>query len=187
MRIVAGLYGGRRLLSPEGRDIRPTSDKIRGAIFNSLRSRLALEGAYVLDGFCGTGALGFEALSQGASHCTFVDLARKSLDLARENAKTLGIKNEAEFIVIDMVKYGQKTDKKEIFNLVFLDPPYNKDLIIPALESLEAGGILAPGAIIVVETEKKFSGRFSDAYTLLDEKIYGETKVSFLTYDKTPE
>jgi 16S rRNA (guanine966-N2)-methyltransferase len=187
MRIVAGLYGGRRLLSPDNRDIRPTSDKIRGAIFNSLRSRGAVEGAYVLDGFCGTGALGFEALSQGASHCVFADSSRVSLDLARENAAALGIKNEAQFIVIDMGKYGQKSETKNKFNLVFLDPPYNKNLITPALESLDQGGCLAPDAILVVESERKFSGTFPGTYALLDEKISGETKIGFLSYAKTPE
>ncbi len=91
MRIVAGQYGGRRLEVPKGRDIRPTSDKVRGAIFNALRSRGAVEEARVLDVFCGTGALGLEALSQGAAHCTFMDKARESLELAKRNAQNLGV------------------------------------------------------------------------------------------------
>ena len=73
MRIVAGIYGGRKLIVPKGRDIRPTSDKIRGAVMNMLRSRDAVEGAHVIDAFCGTGALGLEAMSQGAASCLFVD------------------------------------------------------------------------------------------------------------------
>jgi 16S rRNA (guanine966-N2)-methyltransferase len=177
MRIVAGEFGGRRLLVPKGRDIRPTSDKIRGAIFNSLRSRGAVTDANVLDGFCGTGALGLEALSQGALGCTFIDSAKNSLDLAKENVAALGVENRCQFRLKELAKIGQNTDSNNKFSLVFLDPPYNKNLLLPALTALETGGWLAPEAIVVLESEKSTSGEFPNTYVLLDSRIYGDTKV----------
>ena len=210
MRIVAGAYGGRRLEVPKGRDIRPTSDKVRGAIFNALRSRGAVEGARVLDAFCGTGALGLEALSQGAVHCSFLDKSRESLELAKRNAQALGLlspslrgaqrrgnpepqdgsrdcfagaRNDgktAEFLLKDSTKLG--TCPYDPFALIFLDPPYDQGLISPALAGLHDGGWLADGAFIVAETEKRWSGDIPPAYTALDEKTYGDTKVVFLRY-----
>ena len=97
MRIVAGQWGGRRLIEPRGRDIRPTSDKVRGAVFNMLRGYGAVEGACVLDAFCGSGALGLEALSQGAHSCVFADKDRASLDLARRNVAQFDAQEMCEF------------------------------------------------------------------------------------------
>jgi 16S rRNA (guanine966-N2)-methyltransferase len=108
MRIVAGKYGSRILKAPSSDAVRPTSDKLRGAIFNILRSRGVLDGAWAMDCFCGTGALGIEALSQGAEHCVFVDNARASFDLAKENAAALKIGDEAEFIFRDATKMGPR-------------------------------------------------------------------------------
>ncbi|MEM7680297.1 MAG: RsmD family RNA methyltransferase, partial [Pseudomonadota bacterium] len=125
MRIVAGLYGGRRLQVPKNRDIRPTSDKVRGAIFNALASRGVVDGVRVLDLFCGTGALGLEALSRGAVYCTFVDKVRESLDLAKANTASLGADELAAFLLQDATKIS---DMPEPYDLVFLDPPYGKDL-----------------------------------------------------------
>lgn len=186
MRIVSGKYGGRVLKAPHGDSIRPTSDKIRGAIFNALRARGVLEEAHVLDGFCGTGALGLEALSQGAASCTFVDISRDSLVLARANAATLGIGGEGEFQLKSMAKIGQNNEKEKLFTLVFLDPPYRENHVMPALRALADGGWLDDGATIVIETEKEWRCETPQTYTPLDEKIYGATKVMFLVY-RTPE
>ncbi|MGB3213195.1 MAG: RsmD family RNA methyltransferase, partial [Alphaproteobacteria bacterium] len=90
MRIVSGKYGGRKIEVPKGDSIRPTSDKVRGAIFNILVSRGAVSGANVLDAFCGTGAMGLEALSRGADSCVFMDIHKPSLDVTRQNIMNLG-------------------------------------------------------------------------------------------------
>jgi 16S rRNA (guanine966-N2)-methyltransferase len=178
MRIVAGTYGGRKLIVPQGRDIRPTSDKIRGAVMNMLRSRGAIDGAHVMDVFCGTGALGLEAISQGASSCVFIDQSRESLELAKENAKALGV--SAEFMLKDVTKLGLKPESKPQASLIFIDPPYKKDLVLPALEMLHYGGWIAPSAWIVVEAEEKFSAVWPVFVLLESEKIYGETKIVLL-------
>jgi len=189
MRIVAGEFGGRVLSVPRGRDIRPTSDKVRGAVMNALRSRGALEGAHVLDMFCGTGALGLEAISQGAASCIFADKARSSIDLARANAGQLGLGDaQAGFILADAVKFpAPAAGQEESISLVLLDPPYNTGLILVALEVLAAGNWLADGAIIVAESENGCEWLMPREYKILDDKRYGDTMVSYLRYDKTPE
>lgn len=179
MRIVSGIYGGRRLASPADGSIRPTSDKIRGAIFNALLSRIDIEGVRVLDVFCGSGALGLEALSRGAAHCIFVDSSRTSLALTRENAGSLDVEN-AEFIRSEAAALREcKADPAE---LVFLDPPYDKGLAVPALQALHDGEWLAQGAVCVLEVEAQFGDVLPEAYSVLNEKAYGTTRVLYLAY-----
>lgn len=180
MRIISGLYGGRRLTAPKDSSIRPTSDKIRGSIFNILRGYGAVEGAAVLDLFCGTGALGLEALSQGAAHCTFVDKNRNSLDLARQNAQSLDAQEKCSFHLKEVTKLQSISP----VNLAFLDPPYGKNLIISALNNLHAQNILMPRAILVIEEQKRSQETISVPYQMFDERLYGETKILFLNYGK---
>lgn len=177
MRIIAGTAGGRPLIAPEGKDVRPTGDKVRGAMFNALRSRMDITGAVILDCFCGSGALGLEALSRGAASCTFIDNSRASLDLAKKNAKALGFENQSRFVFSDMRTL--KPSEGEPAVLAFLDPPYEKNLVAPALAALAAGGWLHEKALCVVEAEKKFHD-VPLQFSTLSEKRYGETKVLFL-------
>jgi 16S rRNA (guanine966-N2)-methyltransferase len=179
MRIVSGHLGGRKLEVPKGRDIRPTGDKIRGAMFNALRSRGAVEGTQVLDAFCGTGALGLEALSQGAKECTFMDKSPDSLALAKRNAENMRVLGEVRFIRKEAKKTGARPEDIPPAGLVFLDPPYAKGLIVPALEALYASGWIAQGAWVVCESEKAFNGALPTFCTLDHEKTYGDTKVIF--------
>ena len=177
MKIVGGKFGGRRLNTPKNNDIRPTSDKIRGAVFNMLQSRGALDNVRVLDAFCGTGALGLEALSRGASHCTFIDKARSSLDLTKENADMLNVMDDCAFTLKDASKMGNIADS---YDLIFLDPPYNKGLINITLEALIAGDWLAPKGWLICETEKNFNYTPIKDLTLDSEKTYGDTKIIIL-------
>ena len=183
MRVVAGLYGGRKLQVPKGRDIRPTSDKVRGAIFNTLGSIIRLDGVRVLDAFCGTGALGIEAISRGAAHCVFVDKARVSLDLARENVSVLGIEGQADFKVGDACKVHFKGG--DPFDLVFLDPPYKQDMIVPVLEKLVEEEILSDQAVCVLEAEKNAVLDLPRQFELLKDKQYGDTLVCYARYKKS--
>lgn len=178
MKIVAGHFRGRKLLVPKNNDIRPTSDKIRGAVFNMLQSRGALDGAHVLDAFCGTGALGLEALSRGASSCVFMDKARDSLSLARDNAEMLDV--EAEFLLRDATNISARTENTSAYNLVFLDPPYAKGFVPTALQGLLDGDCLAPNAWIVCETERAFTYSGAEGCEMDNEKTYGDTKITLL-------
>jgi 16S rRNA (guanine966-N2)-methyltransferase len=178
MRIIGGAYRGRPLYTPTGQDIRPTSDKVRLAIFNALNSRGAVVDSVVLDAFCGTGALGLEALSQGAAVCTFLDSARESLDLARQNAKSLGVAaDRAIFFPKNSMRAGPKPENIQAADLVFLDPPYGKGFVPLSLVSLIQGGWIAPGAILVLETERE-AGLSSCPIEILSEKFYGKTKTT---------
>jgi len=180
MRIVAGEYGGRALITPKNREVRPTSDKIRGAIFNMLHSRGCVEGVDALDAFCGTGALGLEALSRGAAHCTFLDKSRVSLDLAKENAANLEAMDLCEFKLRDATILR---DTKKPYELIFLDPPYFKGLAPVALERMAQHGWIEKGAWIVCETEKKCDDDFPTHFEIDVQKTYSDIKVTILRYD----
>tara|TARA_R110001592_G_scaffold29350_13_gene106697 strand:- start:1257 stop:1811 length:555 start_codon:yes stop_codon:yes gene_type:complete len=184
MKIVSGKYGGRRLIVPKNRDIRPTTDKVRGAVFNMLLSRGAVQDVRVLDAFCGSGALGLEALSRGAAHCTFVDRARVSIDLARENAAALNALDDCAFSVRDSLKGMVKQQDSEAYGLVFLDPPYHKDLIGAALEPLVSGGWLADEAWIVCESEKQFVLPTIEGIIPDQEKTYGDIKITLAAFNR---
>lgn len=181
MRIVSGQYGGRRIQVPRGQSIRPTSDKVRGAIFNILGSRNVVADAVVMDVFCGTGALGLEALSRGARFCIFIDQNRESLEISRKNVHALGADRESRLILKDATRTGARPEALESASLVFLDPPYHKNLLQPSLESLVSGGWLAPDAMIVCESEKSYTAGFPEKFVLEDERVYKDTKVSFLS------
>jgi len=182
MRIIAGKYGGRRLQVPKNNDVRPTSDKVRGAIFNALQAQGVVEGARVLDGFCGSGALGLEALSRGAVYCTFIDKARRSLELAKENASMLGALENCEFILRDASCYDPVHEVSKKYDVVFLDPPYRKGLLDKALHALHESRVLLNDTCCVVEAEKEFEPNLLNAFTVQSAKIYGDTQVMFLKY-----
>lgn len=132
MRIIAGRWRGRRLKAPRGRDVRPTTDRVRESWMAALGSDV--EGATVLDLFAGSGALGFEALSRGAEHVVFIERARSALDTIRANAELLGASQETEIRRGDAVGYVKRlTDGS--FDLAFADPPYGKGLAALVMEA----------------------------------------------------
>lgn len=157
MRITGGQFRGRRLSTPTNNDIRPTSDKVRAAIFNALGSRIDFNGLRVLDAYCGTGSLGLEALSRGAAHTVFRDISPTSLKLAQANVKQLGLEAQATFELGDSSKSPLlRTQKTEdhFFDLVFIDPPYRKNLILPLCRCLITQNSLKPGSFLIIESEK---------------------------------
>src|ERR1700749_3808883 len=186
MRITGGIFRGRVLVSPQDSRVRPTSDRTRQAIFNMLVHKdfgigFALEGAAVLDLFAGTGALGIEALSHGARWCLLVDDSADSRALQRETVEALGrtgATRSGRRAPTDLGPTGPSAGGP--FDLVFLDPPYRKEMIPKALHSLKDGGWLLPKALLVVETDAK-EPLDAPGYDLLDERDYGETRVRFLT------
>jgi 16S rRNA (guanine966-N2)-methyltransferase len=186
MRITGGKLGGRRLVTPDDDRVRPTSDRTRQAIFNMLQHKdfgigFELEGATVIDLFAGTGALGIEAISQGARWCLLVDDNADSRALQRENVEALGLTGATRIWRRDATDLGPIGPAAGgPFNLVFLDPPYRKDLIPKALASLKDGGWLLPNALVVAETDAK-EEIDAPGFTLVDERSYGETRVRFFT------
>src|SRR3954454_12820573 len=152
MRVVGGRLKGRSLASPSSRDIRPTADRLREALFNVLIHAYGdpVSGARVLDLFAGTGALGMEAISRGAAFALFVDDGAEARGLLRENVAALGLGGSTRIFRRDATKLGE-AHPVEPFSLVFLDPPYGLGLAEKALTSARAGGWLTPDALISVE------------------------------------
>jgi len=175
--------GGRALAAPADNRVRPTSDKVRQAIFNILAHNefgVGLEGARVADLFAGTGAMGIEAISRGASFCLFVEDAAESRALIRQNVEALGLTGITKIWRRDATDLGPMSPGAGgPFDYVFLDPPYRKNLLAPALASLRGGGWLSPGAILIAECaeDEDFS---TDSFKILDERVYGETRVIIL-------
>lgn len=187
MRITAGTLGGRSLVAPRDLRVRPTTDKVRQAIFNILNHNdfgtgFRLEGARAADLFAGTGAMGIEAVSRGAAFCLFVDDAAESRALIRKNVETLGLTGITKIWRRDATSLGpMAAGAGGPFELVVLDPPYRKGLMAPALASLRDEGWLAPGAVIVAETGEGEHMADVAGYSTFDERVYGDTRVKFLT------
>jgi 16S rRNA (guanine966-N2)-methyltransferase len=186
MRVTSGSLGGRALIAPEDMRVRPTSDKARQAIFNILAhndfGEFTLQDARVADMFAGTGALGIEAVSRGASFCLFVDDDPESRGLIRQNVEALGLTGATKIWRRDATDLGPiNTGSGGPFDLVFLDPPYHTDLVARCLHSLHEGGWLAPSAIVVAEMAEEDPIPDTPGFRQLDERIYGTTRVVFLT------
>lgn len=172
MRVITGKARGRRLLEPEGMDIRPTTDKVKESIFNIIQ--FDIEGRRVLDLFAGTGQLGIEALSRGAGRAVFVDSSRDSLKIVRENLKRCNM--EAEAVQSDSLAYLERCGK---FDVIFLDPPYATELVDKALAKIIKFDILSDGGIIICETvREKALSPVSAPYFIGREYNYGKVKLT---------
>lgn len=175
MRIVGGSLGGRVLRAPHGAATRPTSEKVREAIFNILGP---VEGARVLDLFAGSGALGLEALSRGAAHATFVDAGKPALAAIRANLRELGLEGRAEVLAVDAAAAARRPPAAP-WGVVFIDPPYASDLARRAAEALPPAS-LAPGARVVIEHDRRGAPPERLGSLLrTDQRRYGDTLVSF--------
>jgi 16S rRNA (guanine966-N2)-methyltransferase len=184
MRIVGGTLSGRKIEPPFSRTTRPMMDRVREALFNILAHHdwgkdigNVLDHTDVLDGFCGTGALAFEALSWGAKRATLFDKDRHALLVANKNAATLGIKSKCDIIDADTLAPPRATRECK---LIFLAPPYRKGLIPPALLALAATGWMAPDGLIVAETAKKERLDLPEGFFSLFTRYYGETALHFI-------
>ncbi len=187
MRIVAGKHRGLSLATPKDARVRPTSDRVREALFNVLAHNdfgidFKIEGARVLDLFAGTGALGLEALSRGASYVLFVDDHFESRGLIRRNVEAAHATGATKIWRRDATALGDLPGNAGgPFDLVFLDPPYRKGLAELALVSGRDGKWLAPRALAVAETATDEAFAAPAGLSVLDERTYGDTKVVFLT------
>ena len=180
MRITGGQFRGRALAEPPDNRVRPTSDKVRQAIFNILAHNdfgFSLEGAKVVDLFAGTGALGLEALSRGAAFCMFVDDSAESRALIRRNVEALNLTGASKIWRRDARALGPLgAGAGGPFDLAFLDAPYRKDLTAPAMTSLRAGGWLKDRAIVIAEAGENETIA-AEGFAPLDCRSYGETAV----------
>ncbi len=186
MRIVAGSLRGRTLIGPKTSTTRPTSDRVRGAIFNILAhgtTDVSIDGSRVLDLFAGTGALGLEALSRGAAFCLFVEKSAPARALIERNIDALGVGSRAELRAADVMKLGPAL--RAAFTLAFLDPPYGQGLAETALAVATKGGWLAPGALAVIEERSDVAIDWPDGFEVKDVRRWGDTQALFARYRGT--
>ncbi|MCH2393486.1 16S rRNA (guanine(966)-N(2))-methyltransferase RsmD [Oceanibaculum sp.] len=186
MRIVAGRHRGARLEAPPGDATRPTSDRARQALFDTLtggRFDIDLNDSVVLDLFAGTGALGLEALSRGAGRAIFVEKDRTALAVLNRNIAHLKAGDRTLVLPQDATKLGRARAPAA---LVLMDPPYRQGLVSPVLQVLLAGGWLAPDALIVIEQAKDEALDLPTGFALLDDRRYGAACFLFLR-QATPE
>ena len=169
MRVITGSARGVRLQTLSGADTRPTAERVKEALFSAVQ--FDIEGRRVLDLFAGSGQLGIEALSRGATSCVFVDRSAEAAAIVRKNLQTAGLFARSQVLCLDSLSYLARLTER--FDLVFLDPPYAADLLLPALEAVEPH--LNPGAIVMAE---------SDAAVTLPEQIGGLTLQKVYRYGR---
>ncbi|MBR4890068.1 MAG: 16S rRNA (guanine(966)-N(2))-methyltransferase RsmD [Clostridia bacterium] len=174
MRIISGSARGKKLLTVEGLDIRPTLDRVKESIFNMIMFDLA--DSSVLDLFCGSGALGIEALSRGAKNAVFVDNNKMSLDVTQKNLISSMLYEKAKLILSDSLAFLKSTNDK--FDIIFIDPPYESELYENALSLIYEKKLLKPEGKIIVELDKVKTPEFNTGgFKVLKDKSYGRVKI----------
>jgi 16S rRNA (guanine966-N2)-methyltransferase len=171
VRVIAGRFGGRTLFAPRGRDVRPTSDRVREALFSILSD---VSGLRVLDLFAGSGALAIEALSRGASEATLVDSSAASIAAVRRNLGSLGVDAEVRREQAAAFLQRARAARRQ-YDLVFLDPPYRQASVLGREISTALAPVLAPAARVVVESDRRAPLRLD--LPLLTERRYGDTLI----------
>ena len=188
MRVVAGELRGRRIDGPEGDATRPTTDKVREAVFNALGSLGAVDGAVVVDLFAGSGALGIEALSRGAKRCTFVENDRRALGVVKGNIESLGLADSSRVVTLDIVREVTSLGALRVrelladATLVLVDPPYG---FARWNEVFVAADATAESAVLVIETEARATvhKEAPRGWKSVRQRDYGRTTVGFFVRD----
>lgn len=210
MRIITGTARGTKLNTLEGENTRPTSDRVKEAVFSMLQ--FDIEGRAVLDLFAGSGQMGLEALSRGAARATLIDVNREAVDIIIDNAKKTHLFKQCRVTATDYASFIRGAKGKETFDIIFLDPPYNTDLLPSALRALADAKLCANGAYIVCETDSDIPVKASRArkdpslneehvyrdvfgeddnlasrYEVVKSNLYGRTRITLLQPKKENE
>ena len=182
MRVITGIARGRKLLSPEGLDVRPTTERVKEAVFSTIH--FEIEGACVLDLFCGSGQMGIEALSRGAAKAYFVDNSSTSQNLTKRNLTATKLIKSANILCMDALQFLKTT--QEMFDIAFLDPPYQKEFLPPVLELLSTK--MRSSGVILCESNKgeELPSRVND-FCIFKEYFYGNTKITAYRIPKLEE
>lgn len=184
MRIIAGKARGKKILSPEGLGTRPTLDRVKESIFNIIQNNV--RGSIVLDQFAGTGSLGLEAASRGAKECHLVDMGDDTFGKLKQNIIDLKFQDICTAHKGDSFKLLENFGKQgKVFDLIFIDPPYAKDMIPPSLELIKKFNLLSPEGLIVtkIDSEEEIYAGFEDI-VLIKERKYGNTTVCLYEFEE---
>ncbi len=189
MRIISGSARGKRLATFDGNCIRPTSDRLREALFSILFSRLGDLGALrVLDLYAGTGALSLEALSRGAFHATLVDENRQAVAVIEQNARACGVQDRIRLLQGRVLDRLPQLQGQEPYGLIFVDPPYGRELVLPTLEAIVSLELLAKNGLICVETSRKEAPTEPmEPLQRLTERCYGSSRITLLAFQNNED
>lgn len=179
MRIISGKHKGRKLLDFDGMDIRPTTDRVKESIFNLIQEYIPE--ADVLDMFCGSGALALEALSRGARSAVCIDKDKRSVDVAQKNVHNIGYTEQCRVLNMDCMEYAKICRKQ--FDIIFLDPPYNKGFIEPVMSSICRYHLLSQAGIIMLESDNTDFFGNADGFKILKQRKYGRTYITIYTHE----
>lgn len=180
MRVISGKARGRILTGPKSDKIRPALDKVKQAVFNILGD---IEGLTILDLFAGTGSVGIEALSRGAKQVVFVDTLPEALTLTHKNSALCRFEDQSIVLKLKIPEDISKIERKSgvpSFDLIFSDPPYDRGLVNPTLKAIAKEKILAPQGMVIVESSPREIIAGDVGLTLVDQRKYGQTLISFL-------
>lgn len=186
MRIIGGSMRGKVLMSPQSETTRPTSDRLRESLFNSLLHNprfglMGLQGLKVLDVFAGTGALGLEALSRGAHHVTFIERDASALKVLKSNIKSCACEDKTTVMSVDVKDIRPSS---HAYDLIFMDPPYNQDLVPLVMEKLITYGYTKSDTLWCIEVAKSETPAFPEGFKIISERKMGAGKVYILSSSK---
>lgn len=179
MRVISGKARGLKLNTPKNDDVRPTTDRVKESLFNMINSYIM--DSNILDLFAGTGSLGIECLSRGAKNCVFVDISKESIAIVKSNIKKARVENESTVINADFKDAVSRLKvQKNKFDVIFMDPPYYKDMFVDALEKIDDADLLNEDGLIIVEHDTKdvFPEKIARLEKSKDKK-YGNTTLTF--------
>lgn len=174
MRIISGIRRGHKLFEFEGEDVRPTTDRVKESVFNIIQT--FIPDAVCLDMFAGSGALSFEAISRGAKKAVCLDKDKRSIDIIKKNANSLDFSDYCEIINTSCFDYMERA--KEKFDVIFLDPPYNKNFIEPVLEGIVKNNLLNEDGIVVLESDGTDFHHDFDGLEMYRQRKYGRTYIT---------
>lgn len=189
MRIITGSAKGIKLVTLEGDNTRPTSERAKEALFSMLQ--FDIEGRRVLDLFAGSGQLGLEAISRGAEFCTFVDSSAEAVGIVKKNIEKTRFSDKAKTQITDYRNFLRKSEGREGYDIIFLDPPYASDALVDALKRLLQTKLMHKGCLVVCESENGDMRIFEKApelageYTSVKRKNYGRVHIEILTPNDT--
>ena len=179
MRIIGGTYRGKKLITPANDQIRPTTDRMRETLFNMLEHGTGpgIRGSNILDLFSGTGALGIEALSRGAAHVTFIDNSQRSMLLTKQNTALIKSPENTTYVIMDGTTL---INTRGPYDIIFIDPPYHKKMMTPALLNLHTQNLLSENGLVIIEYPTGEDIDFTDNFVEIKSKKLGEASFSLL-------